>query len=170
MKANSPISQNQRIPIIDVLRGWALFSVAVLNYSTIHTWNNHADNFGSSSFSAALESTAETFFESKGWTLLAILFGYGFSHLLKRVRQSGGNQYVFFLKRMFWLFVFGFINSIFFGGDILNDYAMMGLILLLFYNFNTRSLFVLAVSILLLTPALQSFLGDHHLLFTPEVP
>lgn len=139
-----------------------------MNYSTIHSWNNHTNNFDSSSFSAALESTAETVFESKGWTLLAILFGYGFSYLLKGVRQIGGNQYVFFLKRMFWLFVLGFINSIFFGGDILNDYALMGLILLLFYNFNTKQLFVLAVSILLLTPAFQALLANHQLLFTPK--
>lgn len=163
-----PVSQNQRIPIIDILRGWALFGVAVMNYSTIYGWNTHSKETETNYFSELFKSISETTFESKGWTLLAILFGYGFSILLGNIKQKGENQYLFFIKRMLWLFVFGFVNTIFFGGDILNDYALMGLILLLFYNFSTKTLFILAAVILILTPALQSLLGRHHLLFTPH--
>lgn len=168
MIETKPISQSQRTPIIDILRGWALFSVAVMNYSTIYSWNNHSKDSDSNSLSETLKIISETVFESKGWTLLAILFGYGFSVLLKKIKQNGQNHYAFFINRMLWLFVFGFINSIFFGGDILTDYAFMGLILLMFYNCSTKSLFILSVTILLLTPALQSLLGRHHLLFTPK--
>ena len=168
MTNNRPISQNQRIPIIDILRGWALFSVVIMNYLTIYNWNNHSIKTKADNFTSLIESTSEIILGSKGWTLLAILFGFGFSALLKNIIQSGQSKYTFFIKRMLWLFIFAFINTIFFGGDILNDYALMGLILLLFYNFNTKSIFIFGVTILLLTPFLQSYLGRLHLLFAPK--
>ena len=168
MTNNRPISQNQRIPIIDILRGWALFSVVIMNYLTIYNWNNHSIKTKADNFTSLIESTSEIILGSKGWTLLAILFGFGFSALLKNIIQSGQSKYTFFIKRMLWLFIFAFINTIFFGGDILNDYALMGLILLLFYNFNTKSVFIFGVTILLLTPFLQSYLGRLHLLFAPK--
>lgn len=168
MNDNSPILQNQRIPIIDVLRGWALFSVVIMNYSAIYTWNNHSLKTETDTLTSLIESISEIILGSKGWTLLAILFGFGFSILLKKISSSGQPTNLFFIKRMLWLFVFAFINTLFFGGDILNDYAFMGLVLLLFYNFNTKTLFILGITILLLTPFLQSFLGRHHLLFAPK--
>jgi uncharacterized protein len=168
MGDNSPISQNQRTAVIDILRGWALFSVVIMNYSAIYNWNNHSSKIKPDNFTSYLETTCEVFLGSKGWTLLAILFGFGFSALLKNISQNGPPKYLFFIKRMLWLFVFAFINTLFFGGDILNDYAFMGLLLLLFYNLNTRSLFILGIAILVLTPLLQSYLGRLHVLFSPK--
>ncbi|KPH12939.1 DUF418 domain-containing protein [Chryseobacterium sp. ERMR1:04] len=168
MNNNSPVLQNQRIPIIDILRGWALFSVVVMNYATIYTWNTHSITVEADTLTSLIERISEIILRSKGWTLLALLFGFSFSILLKKISSSGQSTNVFFIKRMMWLFVFAFINTLFFGGDILNDYAFMGLILLLFYNLNTKNLFIIGVTILLLTPFLQSFLGRHHLLFAPK--
>lgn len=163
-----PTSQSQRESIIDILRSWALFSVAMMNYATIHHWNNRSNENVTNSLSETLKIIFETIFESKGWTLLAILFGYGFSILLKKMSGNGQNHYQFFVKRMIWLLAFGFLNSLFFGGDILTDYALMGIILLLFYNLETKTIAIVGVCILLLTPALQSILGNYHLLFTPK--
>lgn len=168
MTDSRPISQSQRIPIIDILRGWALFSVVIMNYSTIYGWNTHAAKTKPDGLTTFIDNTCELILGSKGWTLLAILFGFGFSVLLKNISKSGQSKYTFFIKRMLWLFVFAFINTIFFGGDILNDYALMGLILLFFYNFNTKYLFVFGITILLVTPFLQSYLGRLHLLFAPK--
>lgn len=168
MNNNSPVLQNQRIPIIDILRGWALFSVVVMNYATIYTWNTHSITVEADTLTSLIERVSEIILGSKGWTLLALLFGFSFSILLQKISSSGQPTNVFFIKRMMWLFVFAFINTLFFGGDILNDYAFMGLILLLFYSLNTRTLFILGITILLLTPFLQSFLGRHHLLFAPK--
>ncbi len=164
----SPISQDQRTPIVDILRGWALFSVVIMNYSTIYGWNTHSSKSQSDKLTTILETISELLFGSKGWTLLAILFGYGFSILLKKIDKKQQSKYAFFIKRMSWLFVFAFVNSLFFGGDILTDYAFIGLILLLFYNLSAKSLFITGIAILLLTPSLQSYLGKIHLLFAPK--
>lgn len=164
----SPIPQDQRTPIVDILRGWALFCVVIVNYSTIYGWNTHSNKSQSDNLTTIFETISELIFGSKGWTLLAILFGYGFSILLKKIDKKQQSKYTFFIKRMLWLFVFAFVNTLFFGGDILNDYAFIGLILLLFYNLNAKSLFIIGIAILLLTPFLQSYLGKLHLLFAPK--
>ena len=165
---NSPLIQSKRTPLIDILRGWALFSVVIMNFSTIYDWNHHADTAKPNDLTEICETISEVILGSKGWTLLAVLFGFGFSVLLKNTSERGQPVYTFFVGRMLWLFVFAFVNTLFFGGDILNDYAFMGLILLFFYRLNPKSLFILGISTLLLAPILQSYLGRHHLLFTPK--
>ena len=168
MENNGPIPQNQRTPIVDILRGWALFSVVIMNYSTIYGWNKHYMQVAPNRFAAAVENTTELIFGGKGWSLLAVLFGFGFSVLLKNISKQGQSKYTFFIRRMLWLFVFAFFNTLLFGGDILTDYALMGLVLLLFYKFNAKTLFIFSAAILLLTPFFQSYLGHLHLLFTPK--
>lgn len=168
MITSSPISQNQRTPIIDILRGWALLSVTIQNYSGVYGWNNHAVKTEPNNLTTTVETVTEIIFGSKGWTLLAILFGFGFSALLKKISENQQSTYLFFIKRMFWLFVFAFMNSLFYGGDILNDYAFLGIVLLLFYRLNSRALFIVGIVILLATPLLQSYLGSLHVLFAPK--
>lgn len=164
----SPVPHYRRAPIVDILRGWALFSVVLMNYSTIYGWNTHSNKLESDNITKIIETSSELLFGSKGWTLLAILFGYGFSILLKNFENKQQPSTIFFIKRMLWLFVFAFINTLFFGGDILNDYAFIGLVLLLFYKLNSKSLFIIGITILIFTPLLQSYLGKLHLLFAPK--
>ncbi len=164
----SPVPHNFRTPILDILRGWALFGVVLMNYSTIYSWNTHSNQLESDVFTKIIETSSELLFGSKGWSLLAILFGYGFSILLKNIDNSQRSRVAFFIKRMLLLFVFAFVNTLFFGGDILNDYAFLGLILLLFHQLNSTSLLVIAIAILIFTPILQSYLGKLHLLFAAK--
>lgn len=168
MTGTGPIPLRERTPLIDVLRGWALLSVVLINYSTIHGWNTHKQELPISAWSEAINKIIEFLFAGKGWALLAILFGYGFSVLLKNFNAANNSRYAFFSRRMLWLFVFAFFNSILFGGDILNDYAFLGLVMILFYKLSARSLFVVSAVILVMTPFLQSYLGNLHILFSPK--
>ena len=165
---SAPLASDNRNGLVDTLRGWALFSVVVMNYVTIFHWNNHGKEIETDKFSQNLESLLDLLLGSKGWTLLAVLFGFGFSSLMENRIRGQQNTHGFFAKRMLWLFVFAFFNSIFFGGDILNDYAFLGLVMLMFYRLKTRSIFASGMLFLLLTPLLQSFLGNLHLLFAPD--
>ena len=97
MQELKPISQSKRKPIVDILRGWALLSVALMNYSTIYTWNNQSSiSYKSDPLTTTIQTISEILFESKGWTLHAILFGYGFSVLLINVNKAGQQHYTFF--------------------------------------------------------------------------
>jgi uncharacterized protein len=139
-----------------------------MNYSTIYGWNTYSNKLDSDNITKIIETSSELLFGSKGWTLLAILFGYGFSVLLKNIDNKQQTSAAFFIKKMLWLFVFAFVNTLFFGGDILNDYAFIGIVLLLFRNLNSKSLLIIGIAILVLTPFLQSYLGKLHLLFAPK--
>lgn len=167
LNESDPKAYHHRTPIIDILRGWALLSVVLMNFATIYGWNHHFSETEPDRFTSALETVFDFMFGSKGWTLLAVLFGFGFSALLQKTEHQTQNVYIFFIRRMLWLFVFAFINTLFFGGDILNDYALMGLILLLFSRLPAKTLLFTGIALLLFTPALHSYLGNRHLLFSP---
>ena len=167
MNDNFPGAQQYRTPIIDILRGWALLSVVLMNFTTIYGWNHYFSESQPDTNTSTLETVFDVLFGSKGWTLLAVLFGFGFSALLQKTEKTEQSASFFFIRRMLWLFGIAFLNTLFFGGDILNDYALMGLILLLFSRLPAKMLYAMGFAILLLTPALQSYLGNLHLLFSP---
>ena len=74
------------------------FSVVVMNYSTIYSWNNHANDVKADTISAFIETSSEILLGSKGWTLLAVLFGFGFSVLLANISAKGQPVYWFLLN------------------------------------------------------------------------
>jgi uncharacterized protein len=73
------------------------------------------------------------FINDKGWFCLSAIFGYGFGILIKRDDIAK----LAFPRRMFLLFLLGLFNNLFFYGDILKEYAIIGLIL--FYGRNILS-------------------------------
>src|SRR5207237_489875 len=97
---------------------------------------------------------------AKSWSMLSFLFGYGFAVLMYNVFNKGVNGYVFFSRRMFWLFVLALINSAFFWGDILKDYAVMGMVLLLFYKLPAMVTFYSSLALLVLTPAISAYINS----------
>jgi uncharacterized protein len=61
---------------------------------------------------------------------------------------------------MFWLFVLAFINSAFWFGDILKDYAFLGLVLLLFYQASAKTAFRTSILLLLIVPFVSAWLAS----------
>src|SRR5258708_2708754 len=103
-----PIEAGQRLPLIDILRGWALLGVVVMNYGEFyflglapHQPANHATDI--------FINVANAIFSSKSWSLLSFLFGYGFAVIMQNTRLKNANSNTFFVKRMLWLFVLAFI-------------------------------------------------------------
>lgn len=157
---NQPIQQNQRIIIVDVLRGWALLGVVLMNYFDFFTLGRNWQTFKPDLLTNILIYGSSLIFSAKSWTLLSLLFGYGFAVLMNNVKEKGHNAYSFFAGRMFWLLVLAFINSALFFGDILKDYAILGLILLLFYRSSAKTAFITSIILLLLIPAIASYVGS----------
>ncbi|HVX25185.1 MAG TPA: DUF418 domain-containing protein, partial [Parafilimonas sp.] len=100
---------------------------------------------------------ANYIFFRKSALLLSVLFGYGFAVLINNLKQKGVNTVSFFTRRMFWLFVIAFINSCFFDGDILKSYAVLGILLLLFYKSSTKTILVFAIILLALVPLISGY-------------
>jgi uncharacterized protein len=100
--------------------------------------------------------------------MLNVLFGFGFATLIDNVRSKGINPVLFFSKRMFWLFVIGLINTCFYHGDFLKDYAIVGMLLLLFYKASATTSLYSAVALMLTYPFTTDFFYTHFPITTQE--
>ena len=138
----------RRFAIVDILRGYALLGVAIINYTSFHDWDYSHGTMAD----AVLGFIATYVFFHKSALLLSVLFGYGFAVLINNLQSKNKNTVSFFVKRMFWLFIIAFINSCFFGGDILKSYAVLGILLLLFRNASTKTILISAIILLALVP------------------
>jgi uncharacterized protein len=142
------LQTSKRFAIIDILRGYALLGVVVINYTSFKDWDYEHGNIPDK----LLGFLATYIFFRKSALLLSVLFGYGFAVLIGSLEKKGSNTVSFFIKRMFWLFVIAFVNSCFFGGDILKSYAVLGIILLLFHKSSTKAICLSAIILSLLIP------------------
>jgi uncharacterized protein len=156
---NQPIQNSQRTLIVDILRGWALLGVVLMNYFDFFVLDRNWEAFKPGILDNILFTITDTFFSAKSWTMLSLLFGYGFAVLMHNVKAKGHHPYSFFAGRMFWLLVLAFVNSALFFGDILKDYALLGLLLLFFYRSSAKTTFTVSIVLLLAIPAVSSYIS-----------
>ncbi len=165
----SPITQNNRTVIVDIIRGFALFGVLIANLEGFISFalpESQAELLTNTAADKATEHFASLFIEGKFITIFSMLFGYGFGMLMERVSQKGVHANLFFVRRMIILFLLALLHIAFWWGEILNVYAMAGLLMLLFRNVQTKNLiwlglfllficgpFVQALKIIFLPPA-----------------
>lgn len=152
-----PIQASQRLTIIDILRGWALLGVVLMNYYDYYFSGKNSGELHPGTLTLVLEYICAYVFSAKSWTLLSFLFGYGFAVLMDNLRAKGRHPVLFFIGRMWWLLVLAFVNSAFFAGDILKDYALLGLVLLLFYRCSARTTFLIGIALLAAEPVVSHF-------------
>jgi len=155
-----PIEQGKRTAIVDILRGWAILGVAIGNYSGLPYISVSKES--NSVLSEILSKIDQFFFAGKSWTLLTILFGYGFAILINNVAAKGKNPVAFFSWRMLLLFILAFVHSAFWFGDILKDYAFLGLILLLFHKSSAKTLGILSAVLVLLIPFVMAYIKSFN--------
>ncbi|MBS1982897.1 MAG: DUF418 domain-containing protein [Bdellovibrionales bacterium] len=128
-----------RIPALDILRGFALFGVLVVNISGyLGARPTQAD--------LAVRVLKDLLFSNKFWPIFSLLFGVGIALQLQH-----GLTWTRHLRRMSGLFLFGLILLIVFDGNqILVRYAILGCVLYFFRNSSQRSLLFLAAIFLVL--------------------
>lgn len=153
-----PTDPGARLEAVDAVRGFALFGVLLVNMF----------NFGAYSpeWTGALDrfcfAMMHGVFETKSWRLFAMLFGFGFAlQMGKSVALSAGKLW-FYYRRIVILFIFGMAHALFYDGDILMEYALLGLILPAFRRLPSGVLLILALVLLSAFPvgsALNSLHG-----------
>jgi uncharacterized protein len=146
--SSGPIDPSKRIEAIDMVRGFALFGVLLVNMY----------NFGASSiiWTAPVDqvsySVMHFFFETKSWRLFSFLFGLGFTLQMLRARSRSGPFLPVYLRRLFILFIFGMAHTLIYDGDILMPYAELGLVLIIFRKIPLRIVLVLIIALLAVCP------------------
>lgn len=154
-----PIEDTKRTAIVDILRGWALLGVVIGNYVDYKFIGLPIGPNTKNAFSQVLSDFHEYFLAAKSWTLLFLLFGYGFAILIQNIERKGKNPVGFFVWRMVILFVFAFLNSAIWLGDILKDYAFLGLVLLLFYKCSAKTILRISLLLILIIPVVTGYVN-----------
>lgn len=126
----SPIEGNNRIEILDYLRGFALLGIILVNILPLLAVKLPAPG----SADAGYQRFLSLFVEGRFYTLFSFLFGVGFYLFITRANEKGNNGYRLFLRRMLALLFFGYIHMKFHPGEALTVYAIAGLLLLPFYK------------------------------------
>lgn len=153
-------SGSTRLEAVDVLRGFALFGILVVNIQFLAN-----PVLGPvTSFGAPLDRLASWLitwlFEAKFYVLFSFLFGYGLSlQLAGAARRSYplGPRYA---RRLSGLLVLGVLHAVFFFvGDILVSYALLGAGLWLLRDWPARRLVAIGVGLLGLSLFTYAALG-----------
>ncbi len=87
-------------------------------------------------------------FETKSLRLFAMLFGFGFYLQMKKAAGRSRSFAVFFVRRLVILFAIGMAHALLYDGDILLEYAALGLLLIPLRSLSRRALLVLAIVLL----------------------
>lgn len=144
-----------RITVVDALRGFALVSIMLLH--NIEMFEVAAVNPALPQWMLSLDKMVwDSFFflfGGKSYAIFALLFGLTF-FIQSKNRDAEGSDFNFrFMWRMILLIGFGFINTMFYRGEILVLYAILGLFLIPFKTLSNKALLIFA-SVLLLQPIL----------------
>lgn len=123
-----------RIDALDVLRGFALVGICVVN---VEFFNRPVAESGMG-MAPGLQGldwlaawVVAYFFSGKFWTIFSLLFGMGFALMLERARAAGRPFLPAYLRRIAALLAFGLLHHcLLWSGDILISYALGALLLL----------------------------------------
>jgi len=143
-----PTDPQARLWSVDAVRGFALFGMLLVN---MYNFGAYAPEW-SGSVDRAFNTLMHSMFETKSLRLFSLLFGFGFALQLARVMSQTAVSLWFYVRRLLILFVFGMTHALFYDGDILMEYALLGLILVVFRNVGLRTLLVLAFVLLAAFP------------------
>lgn len=148
----APVAPRDRIAVLDVLRGFALWGVLIGNTMWIYSSRWYIPDTAQSALDLPAVWFIKLFVDSKAMTLLTFMFGLGFA--IQLVRGEGKPVRRTFARRLAVLFLLGWCHVLFlWWGDVTWTYALMGFPLLAFAGVRDRWLLVWS-AILIFVPGI----------------
>jgi uncharacterized protein len=146
-----PLQKSTRIEVIDALRGFAILSIMLLHNIEHFDLYHFPDYLPTlvKSIDSVIWNSLFFIFGGKSYAIFALLFGLTFYIQFNNRQKTGQDFSGRFLWRLFILLIFGIINSVFFEGDILAFYAIIGVVLIPFRKFRTSVLFGIAITFMI---------------------
>jgi len=144
-------TRSSRIVVVDALRGFAVMSIVLLHNlehfdfycfpESLPAWMKVLDG--------RVWETLFFLFAGKSYAIFALLFGFSFFIMFDNQRKKGKDFRARFLWRLVLLLGFGTLNAVFYQGDILALYAVMGLALIPVSTWGDRAVFATALLLML---------------------
>lgn len=153
----SPTSE--RHDLLDALRGFALFGVLLVNLRSLSLYEflpaEARAALPTAGIDALLAPLMTSLVDGTSVTLFSLLFGVGFAIQSERAegRPGGTARYV---RRLLLLLAIGLVHAyVFWWGDILRYYALLGLLLVPLARVPIAALATLGVFIVVVLPVLM---------------
>ena len=161
----------QRIEVLDVLRGFALLGIFLMN---IEYFNRPFQEFGMGipagtvGLDYLVARLTEILVTGKFWVLFSMLFGMGFVVMQTQASVDGRPFEPIYLRRTAALMVFGLLHiTLLWSGDILHSYALVAFVLMWLSPMSVRASSVIGV-MLYSAPALLMMLSGILMGLLPE--
>lgn len=151
MEQTAPVVAEERISSVDVLRGFALLGILLMNIQNFGlpaaAYENPAAWGGTTHWNLYYWVANQIFFEGKMRFLFSLLFGAGIILMTGRAESRGAGIATadVYLRRNLWLVLLGMLHGyLIWEGDILYSYGMAGLGLFVFRVLTPKKLFLSA--------------------------
>jgi uncharacterized protein len=142
-----PVDAAERIQVVDILRGFALLGILLVNMQFFKSSPFAAQFADQQVWTSGIDQTATVFIrffaEGKFYTMFSLLFGFGFAVQMLRAEARGDRFGPRYTRRLLVLLVIGILHGVLLWyGDILKSYALIGFLLLLFRNSASKTLLI----------------------------
>lgn len=160
----APTTADERVPYWDVLRGFAVLGVlmanmplmmmsASLDWTFPHTGDTAADRFAF--------GFVRCFADTKFITIFSTLFGAGLAFMSERAVQRGLPFLGTWFRRIGIMAVFGFLHvTLFWFGDILTHYAIIGALAVWFRGLSPKTLVITGLVMLAIGAVLSMGMAE----------
>lgn len=144
---------SERIEIADILRGFAVIGILFVHFISHFNFHYTPIEYNQSILISnyLIKTIVWSLFRGNSYAIFALLFGFSFWIQYEHCREKGIDFRLRYMWRLVLLFIIGNINAIFFPGDILVLYSLVGFILPVVVRLQTRYILLIA---LLFVPAL----------------
>ncbi len=169
---NGPVVQSERLESLDVLRGFAVLGILIMN---IQAFANIDAAYTNPTIGGPFTGAdywiwylSHLFAELKFMTIFSALFGAGIYLMTSRREETGRRARGLHYRRMMYLTIFGLIHAyLMWWGDILVWYGITGLWIFLFRKRRPRTLIIWGSAFVLLA-SLLSFAAGWTMPYWPE--
>jgi uncharacterized protein len=157
VKSGGSLPREQRLPVLDILRGFALMGILIMNMPGFssslfaeadgsHLWTSRADQLA--------EQLRNMLFAGKFNSMFSLLFGIGFTIQYSRMQaQDPQHADAMYLKRLLVLAGLGILHAcVFWPGDVLHTNAILGIVTLFGLKRVSDRGIVIAIGLCLLYP------------------
>ena len=158
-----PVTASERIESMDVLRGFALLGILLMNIEAFVGPMMSALTGLNPALTGAdriVDALIYILVQGKFYTLFSLLFGMGFAVMSQRADARQRPFAGVYLRRTLGLLVIGLIHTLLiWSGDILLTYALLAFVLLAFRGLPSKFLPWLAIAAYLVPMGLMTLFG-----------
>lgn len=165
MQAMGPVQAGERISSLDVVRGFALLGILLMNivgFGLYHAYDDPTNAGGATGINLWVWIVMHVLAEGKMRCLFSMVFGAGVVLLTARAEQRGGagSSADIYYRRNLWLLGIGLVHAyLLWQGEILYPYALCALALYAFRGMAPGRLLAIGAAMMVVMAAMMAYNG-----------